>query len=253
MSLEGPRTTTKRDEIKAAALDILKENRNGVRYSELLQKIHEKLPHIPINTVHGTIWNLEERLPSDVYRPAKGFLRHTQFREKDVEIERPSVPTAEKTEEADFYEPFAEWVKNELEECTRAISLGGNRFRDKWGTPDVIGILQARESDLVKVPTEIIAAEIKTNTGNLITAFGQACSYKLLGHKSYIVVPQDSPEEDLGRLDALCTTLGIGLILFDRKNPRNPMFQIRVRAAKHEPDPFYVNMYMKKVEEQLFS
>jgi len=66
-------------------------------------------------------------------------------------------------------------------------------------------------------------------------------------------VPLDSSEGDVARLDALCRIFGIGLILFDAKSPDKPDFQIRVRAAKHEPDMFYVNKNMKLIEEELFS
>lgn len=131
--------------------------------------------------------------------------------------------------------------------------MGGNKFKDKWGTPDVIGILKSRESDIIKLQTEIISAEIKVDTANLITAFGQACSYKLFSHKSYIVVPKKSSEEDIARLDALCRIFGIGLILVDSNNPEAPQFEIRVRATKHEPDMFYVNKYMRFIEDELFS
>jgi hypothetical protein len=86
----------------------------------------------------------------------------------------------------------------------------------------------------------------------LITAFGQACSYKIFSHKSYIVVPNESLDEDLTRLDALCRIFGIGLILLDSTSPKQPGFEIRVRAAKHEPDMFYVNRYMKLIEDDLF-
>ena len=86
-----------------------------------------------------------------------------------------------------------------------------------------------------------------------ITAFGQACAYRLFSHKSYIVVPVDSPEDDIGRLDTLGRIFGIGLILFNAKDPQNPSFEIRVRAAKHEPDMFYVNRCMRLVEDQLFA
>lgn len=147
---------------------------------------------------------------------------------------------------------FADWLVNELEECTKAIPLGGNKFKDKWGTPDVIGVREPRKSDILKPPTEILSAEIKLDTTNLITAFGQACSYKLFSHKSYVVIPNDSLEEDIARLDALCRIFGIGLILFNRANPEEPNFEIRVRAAKHEPDMFYANKYLKFVEEDLF-
>ena len=94
---------------------------------------------------------------------------------------------------------------------------------------------------------------MKLDKAGLIVAFGQACAYKLFSHKSYIVVPSDSSEEDIGRLDVLCRTLGVGLILFSGDDPANPKFEIRVRAARHEPDMFYVNHYMKLLEDKLFS
>jgi hypothetical protein len=133
------------------------------------------------------------------------------------------------------------------------VPLGGNRFKDKWGTPDVGGIREPKQSDIIKPPTEIVAAEIKIDKAGLIIAFGQACAYKLYSHRSYIVVPVESQEEDIARLDVLCRTLGVGLILFAATNPTTPHCEIRVRAAKHEPDMFYVNKYMKLVEEELFS
>ena len=67
-----------------------------------------------------------------------------------------------------------------------------------------------------------------------------------------MVVPKQSPEEDLSRLDALSMIFGIGLVLFDNTKPKAPDFEIRVRAAKHEPDMFYANKYLKLVEEELF-
>jgi hypothetical protein len=35
-------------------------------------------------------------------------------------------------------------------------------------------------------------------------------------------------------------------------DPQQPTFEIRVRAAKHEPDMFYINRCMRLVEDQLF-
>ena len=92
----------------------------------------------------------------------------------------------------------------------------------------------------------------KTDAQALIVAFGQACSYKLFSHRSYIVVPDDSSDEDIARLDALARIFGIGLVLFDKKE-KEPEFEIRVRASRHEPDMFYVNKYMKLIEDDLFS
>lgn len=117
----------------------------------------------------------------------------------------------------------------------------------------MIGIREPRKSDIIKFPTEIVAAEIKLDSTNLITAFGQACAYRLFSHKSYIVVPITSLEDDIARLDTLSRIFGIGLILFDSSNPKAPDFSIRVRATQHDPDMFYVNRCMKIIEDELFS
>ena len=246
---------TKREKITSKAIDIIKSTPEGIRYSELVRKIQEQFPDILVNTIHGTIWNLEVHRPNEVYKPARGLFRHTSFAEIEIEEkeQEPSLEHRKTAREENFYSPFADWLVNELEECTKAIFLGRNRFKDKWGTPDVIGIRETRKSDIIKLPTEIVSAEIKIDTGNLIVAFGQACSYKLFSHKSYIVIPENSPEEDIARIDALSRGFGIGLILFDNSNSKTPQFEIRVRAAKHEPDMFYVNKYMKLVEDGLFS
>jgi len=99
----------------------------------------------------------------------------------------------------------------------------------------------------------IVSAEMKTDTQGLITAFGQACAYKTFSHNTYIVVPRNSSEDDKSRLESLCLIFGIGLIFFDSTNTKNPDFEIRVRAQRHEPDMFYVNRYTKMVEEKLFA
>jgi len=247
---------TKRDAIRSKALEILRREPKGVRWSELLKKVKADLPE-NFNTIRGSLWNLDSLKPNEVYKPDRGVWRHLQFKETEaekdiVEARVASTAVSPRVAEGDFYAPFAEWIKNELEECTKAISLGGNKFKDKWGTPDVIGIRKSKASDIVELPTEIVSAEIKIESSALITAFGQACSYKLFSHKSYLVVPLDSSEGDIARLDALCRIFGIGLILFDSESPEDPAFQIRVRAAKHEPDMFYINKNMKLVEEELF-
>jgi hypothetical protein len=242
---------TRKESIIGKALEVLVSNDKGIRYSELVRKIKEELPHIPVNTIHGTIWNLETRVPDKVYKPARGIFRHVRFREEEIsELERKHP--LERIKEEDFYQPFADWLVNESEECSKAITLGGNKFKDKWGTPDVIGKREPLRSDIIKTPTEIVSAEIKTDAKDLITAFGQACSYKLFSHKSYIVIPKNSSQDDISKLDALCLIFGIGLVLFDAKNVDNPSFEIRVRPTKHEPDMFFVNKYMKMIEQELF-
>jgi hypothetical protein len=245
---------TKREKIIGKALKIIKSNPNGIRYSNLVKRIHDEYPEYSTNTIRSNVWNLETQVPNKVYKPARGLFRHVSFREKEIsEEEQEPSAEVEEIKEVDFYEPFARWLVDDLEECTNAIPLGGNRFKDKWGTPDVIGRREPRRSDIIKAPTEIVSAEIKTDTRDLITAFGQACVYKLFSHKSYLVIPKNSPENDISRLDSLCLIFGIGLILFDNTKPDDPKFEIRVRPIRHEPDMFYVNYYMKFVEKELFT
>lgn len=186
-----------------------------------------------------------------MYKADRGLFRHASFRE--IQITGRETAEEQRISEEDFYQPFADYLKNELEECTKAIKLGGNKFKDKWGTPDVIGINESMPSDIIEFETEVVSAEIKTNTSDLITAFGQACAYKTFSHKVYIVIPKNSIEEDKSRIEALCLIFGIGLIFFDSTNTENSQFEIRVRPIKHEPDSFYTNKYLKLIENELFS
>jgi len=240
---------TRREQIQSKAIEVLRNNPQGIRYSQLVDIIKASFPEIPSNTIRGTIWNLDITVSNEIYKADRGLFRHISFREAQVSA---SQTTSESTEE-NFYQPFADYLKNELEECTKAIPLGSNRFRDKWGTPDVIGIKKPKASDIVKPEVVIVSAEIKTDSSGLITAFGQACAYKTFSHKVYMVIPKNSSEEDKARVESLCLIFGIGLILFDNANAENPQFEIRVRPLKHEPDMFYVNKYMKIIETELFS
>ncbi|MEK7643922.1 MAG: hypothetical protein AAB390_01315 [Patescibacteria group bacterium] len=245
---------SKRGKIKSRAIEILRIHPDGVKFSVLVNQIKEENPDYPLGTVTGSLWNLDATLPDKVVKVSRGLFKLIQFADilSPTETNPVIVDIISKIKEEDFYEPFAEWITNDLEECTKAIPLGGSKFKDKWGTPDVIGINKPKESDIIKYPTEIISAEIKTDTIGLITAFGQACSYKIFSHKSYIVVPKASLQEDIDRLDSLAMIFGIGLILFDSADKESPKFEIRVRASKHEPDMFYVNKYIKLIADDLF-
>lgn len=79
---------TKREKIKSKAIiiskaiEILKLNPNDVRYSDLVRKIHEEFPETPLNTIRGTVWNLETRVRNEVYKPARGLFRHVTFKRR---------------------------------------------------------------------------------------------------------------------------------------------------------------------------
>lgn len=131
--------------------------------------------------------------------------------------------------------------------------MGGSIFRDRWGTPDVIGKRESKRSDVIKAPTEIVAAEIKADTLQLVSAFGQACAYRLFSHRSYLVVPRQANADEVARLDALCEIFGIGLVTFDRESPKAPAFSVLVRPRSHQPDLFYTNRYLALIERELFN
>ena len=88
---------TRREKIIGKALEIIQSNPTGIRYSNLVRKIHEELPEIPINTIQGTVWNLETRVQNQVYKPARGLFRHVSFREKEIseEEQKPSAEVEE--------------------------------------------------------------------------------------------------------------------------------------------------------------
>jgi len=244
------------ERIKAKALELLEQHPEGLRYSELHSKIKDSDNSFNENTINGSIWNLDALFPDQVYKPSKGLFRLLQYKPTETEISdniaHIPVPTS-RVKEEDFYEPFAHWLKNDIEDVTHSISLGRNKFKDKWGTPDVIGKRESRRSDIIQGPTEIVSAEIKIDTQQLVTAFGQACAYKIFCHKVYLVVPQQAQKEELSRLDSLCQIFGIGLVTFNVEDPAIPDFRIMVRPARHEPDLYYTNKYMALVEKELFS
>jgi hypothetical protein len=243
-----------KEELRDISYKILENAPNGLRWMELLRAIKAEKPGLGPN-FHTSVFDLYKREPEVFYKPERGLWKLVKFRDAASESATEVEPTKEKSGvlEKDFYEVFASFLEGELEDVTKAIPLGGSRFKGKWGTPDVIGKRESRPSDIIKVPTEIVSAEIKTDTSQLITAFGQACAYCLFSHKSYLVIPKASSSDDLGRLDALCQIFGIGLILFNANSPEQPEFEVRVRARRCEPDMYYVNENLKNIETELFS
>lgn len=240
--------TTIRQKIATTALSIVEANPSGIRWADLGRAVLAKHPNENKNTVWGSLHHFRTHLPPGVSRPDRGL-----YAMAGAQGDAPqAVPaTVAKFRESDFYQSFADWLVGDLEEATRAEPIGGNAAGGKWGTPDVIGLYEARPSDPIKFTTEVVAAEIKIDAQSLIVAFGQACAYKLFAHRVYIVVPKSSNANDLKRLDALASVVGIGLVRFNSDDPENPDFQVMVRAAKHEPDYYYTNEVLGHFKKQL--
>jgi hypothetical protein len=236
--------TTQGDQIRNKAVELLKNNPNGLRYSELVKQLHGIFPTVPLKSIPASIWDLNFTRITEVSKPSRGLFKYRFSGE--VETVRTTETIAEAVQEEEFYEPFANWLTDELGECTVACALGSNYLGKKWGTPDVIGIYKPSTRDVIKFQPEVISAEIKINPSDPITAFGQAITYRLFSSKVYLVEPSTMIPEDQDRIEALCILFGIGLILFDL-NTQNPNFRIRVRAQRYSPDMFYVNEFADKL------
>jgi hypothetical protein len=235
--------------IREFALEIVRKNPGGIRYSQLVDAILQAHGETPRNTVGGSIWDLERRFPKEVAKPSRGVYIPARVHISTEATPDSLVPTTVgKLKESDFYEPFAEWLKNDLDEATDAVALGGSGLRGKWGTPDVIGVYKPLASNLIKFPLEIISAEVKIDPQQPVVAFGQAVAYRLFSAKTYIAMPNTMTPDDQSRLEALCMLFGVGLVLFDLK-PDDPQFSIRVRAQRFSPDMFYVNDFADRLRE----
>ena len=234
---------------------ILEEAPDGRHFANIVNEVLNRIPGANPGSVSNWTYELQIKNPEKVTKPARGLYLLSKFQKTDDAQQKQEVTEtiAKGLKEEDFYGAFAEYLVNDLEECTLAIPLGGNKFGGKWGTPDVIGKWQSAAWDIIKVPTEIVSAEVKIDTSQLITAFGQACAYKLFSHKVYLVIPRSAGPVDVARLEALCLTLGIGLVLFNKNDPNEPGFEIRVRAIHNQPDNFYLNENIAHVQKKLFS
>lgn len=242
--------------IKQIATQVLKQSPQGIRFSELVSSVRREFPEAETNTVKTVVADLSRTDPS-VVRPSRGLYILSEFsngetrQPLEAEVPRQTGEISQQTVlEADYYEPFASWLQTVEEEVNEGIVVGGNSFRNKWATPDVIGTYKPQPADPVKFPLELVSAEIKIDPGQSVTAFGQACAYRLFSHKVYIVMPNtiEAVKDDLERLQALCTLFGMGLVLF-KLDRNDPQFEKRVAARKFEPDMFYVNEFARRLQQ----
>lgn len=247
-----------RAQIQADALTILADSPGGIRWSELLRRTHDDDPDTPFNSVHGGIHNLL-RNNGDITKVDRGIYRLRRFEvqsdpseqvDRSGELVELELPDHEKVRvrERDFYDSFATWLVEDADEVNAAVTIGGALLKGKWGTPDVIGVYKPRAHDLLKFEPQIVSAEIKVDPHQPVTAFGQAVAYRLFSHKSYIVVPNSTNDDDLARLKALCTVNGVGLVTFT-PDVEKPAYVTVVPPTPATPDMFYANQMIRRLLE----
>jgi len=232
--------------IREAGRKTVLDHPGGIRYAEIVAQIVKDNPTTNPLTVQAQIANaLVPSYPTELTKPSRGL--YMPILATAVPAPQGFAPTSHP--EQAFYEPFASYLQNDLEEATAAVELGGATLKTKWGTPDVVGVYRPATSDLVKFAPEIVAAEIKVDPAQPVVAFGQAIAYRLFAARSYVVMPSTMTAEDQSRLEALCMLFGVGFVLFSPSDPASPEWQIRVRAQAYLPDVFYVNEFARRLHE----
>lgn len=247
-----------RQQIQERALQVLDANPQGIRWADLLRAVESGDSETPHNSIHGGIHNLLTTRTSEIIKVARGTYQLAKY--IDAEDATPmaeegaaamSFVTAETPErgtlaEQDFYASFAEWL-TENDEATVAAQLGGSSLGGKWGTPDVIGVLKPRAQDIFKFEPQIVSAEIKVVPSQPVVAFGQAVAYRLLSHRSYVVVPNSTSSDDMSRLKSLCSIHGVGLVTF-ALSKEQPDYAVVVLPVNAAPDMFYVNSMLDRLK-----
>ena len=235
-----------RKQIHETALTFVGSQENGARWSEILRHVHELSPETPHNSIHGAVHNLLSTSPK-IEKVTRGVYQLAAIGPDDlIRFDGEDLAASSLPNEDQFYESFADWLVNDAEDVTCAVPLGGSWLKGKWGTPDVLGVLKPRSDDLLKFSPQIVAAEIKTDASQTVIAFGQASSYRLFAHKSYIVMPLEISIDEQARLKALCSVHGIGLVLF-RRDKDNPEYRLVVTPATGMPDVYYANRMVRQL------
>ncbi len=245
--MEDKDTTKVTYKIRERAYEIIESRPSGLRYSELVDAIHRENPEFNIGTIHKVIWDLrnhkdyKDKLdPTPRIYKLKSSLENPEPTNETFEMKKAG---SGKHDEEEFYDQFAKFLRYDLDECNLSKPVGKSKLFRKWETPDVFGYQKIKTTSSFQKHPELVAGELKVETkyDELITAFGQAASYLLFCHKSYVAVPDDSDADGLARLEALCINFGIGLLLFNRNDPQAPEFKIRNRSQRHEPNFVYLN------------
>lgn len=255
---------SKAEMIREKAVELLREKESGMHYNEMCKETSKYFPGTPLNTIVHLLWNLDKIRSDLVTKPSRGLFVHRKFTNtKDSAEFKGTKPftnsyeevadhSTRKIDEGDFYSKFADYLMSGISECNNAVPFGDTRGGQKWGNPDVIGWFDIGKAIFTQNP-EIVSGELKIDSSwdKIVTGFGQACSYLLFSHKSYLAIPKQIKEGDRSRIESLCIIFGIGLIYFNEDDPKDPKFELRNRALRHEPNILYINERAKQISDAL--
>jgi len=99
---------TQREKIIKKALEILRNNPDGIRYTDLVKMIKNELPEIKEKNIYGTVYNLQRRLPYQVEKPERRLFRFIFRREVKISDEGKGIKEVDITKKG---------KRKEKEEC----------------------------------------------------------------------------------------------------------------------------------------
>lgn len=238
-----------RDRIRTIAFEQLGRHPEGLRFSRLIREVALVDPNLNASTIKAVVWNLDKVSDNQVYKPARGLLRLTVFREPAPLESRMEAKRKARTlvRAAQVNLLLAAWLEQELQDVDQAVTPTSSLFHGLGGTPTVLGLAETPPGDGQAPAPGIVSAQIESISGGHIDAFGQACAARLYARRSYLVVQKGKRIEEHMHLHALCRMFGLGLVLFDNFSAANPGFRLAVHAVDHVPDPVYESRCMKQM------
>ena len=232
--------------LRKRLLEALSLMEGAARNSEVIQKVVELYPDTKPASAGSVLSDLKAREPELFAATERGWVALAEKGEEATVDEQVPDELSDPLEK-DLYEPVKRFLLTD-EIVTRAEVVGSSRNNKKWGNPDLFGIIAPTASDLYKFGSEFVSFEVKRDLTQLIVAFGQAASYRLFSHQSYLVIPRDEKHAEYRRVDALCELFGIGLIDFVLAGDE-PTFRLRLRPRTQVPNPSYLNDFLAKLRD----
>lgn len=63
-------------QIISEAIKLIKNQPDGVSWTELKQQLEKAFPDFHPKTINGCVWKLVENFPDSIYKPKKGLFMH---------------------------------------------------------------------------------------------------------------------------------------------------------------------------------
>ena len=232
--------------LKNKILAALSQMDGEARNSDVIQKVIETSPGTSRDSVGSMLSQLKTKEPALFAPTERGWVALASASPQEAAAGQVPEELSDPLEK-DLYEPVQRFLLTD-EIVTRVEIVGSSRSNKKWGNPDLFGIIAPTASDLYRFSSEFISFEVKRDLTQLIVAFGQAASYRLFSHQSYLVIPRDEKHSEYRRVDALCELFGIGLIDFVLVD-EEPIFRVRLRPRTQVPNPSYLNDFLAKLRD----